>query len=89
VLQGMKETIARSPNLTGLMEFWPFGLRSAGTEPEEFLNELEQLDLRLYELTQKGRLRPLTDKKNLIDRHPGRQYTNVVFFKGNAGPPLT
>jgi FkbM family methyltransferase len=87
VLQGMQETIARSRNLTGLMEFWPFGLTSAGTDPEAFLTQLEQLGLRLYELTQKGRLVPLLDKKDLIHRHPGRRYTNVVFFKGAAMPP--
>ncbi|HEV2687012.1 MAG TPA: FkbM family methyltransferase [Bryobacteraceae bacterium] len=87
VLEGMKQTIARSPNLTGMMEFWPVGLRSAGTSPEDFLNQLEHLGLRLYELTPKGKLRWLLDQRSLIHRHPGRRYTNIVFFKGSAAPP--
>ena len=87
VLEGMKETIARSGSLTGMMEFWPDGLQRAGTAPEEFLGRLEHLGLRLYELTGNGSLLPLQDKRDLIVRHPGRQYTNVVFFKGDAAPP--
>jgi len=86
-LQGMKQTIRRSPNLTAMIEFWPFGLQSAGTSPEEFLTQLEQLDLRLYELTKKGALAQVSDKQSLIRRHPGRQYTNVVVFSGRAEPP--
>jgi len=87
VLEGMQHTIARSSNLTGMMEFWPDGLMRAGTQPVDFLNRLEQLGLRLYELTSKGNLSALRDKRDLIARHPGRQYTNVVFFKGAATPP--
>jgi FkbM family methyltransferase len=78
VLRGMKETIQRSENLILLTEFWPFGLRSAGTSPEDLLEEMEQADLRLYELTAKGRLEHLTDKRAFIDRHPGRKYANIV-----------
>jgi FkbM family methyltransferase len=87
VLHGMRETIRRSPNLTAMIEFWPFGLQSAGTSPEEFLTELEQLDLRVYELTKKGTLAPVSDKQNLIHRHQGRKYTNIVLFSGSAEPP--
>ncbi|HYL75631.1 MAG TPA: FkbM family methyltransferase [Bryobacteraceae bacterium] len=87
VLEGMKQTIRRSPNLTAMIEFWPFGLQSAGTSPEGFLTDLEQLNLRLYELTKKGAVAPITDKQSLIRRHPGRQYTNVVLFGGSAEPP--
>lgn len=89
VLEGMKETIRRSPNLTAMIEFWPFGLQSAGTPPEAFLNQLEQLDLHVYELTKKGALAPVTDKQSLIRRHPGRKYTNIVLFSGCVEPPAT
>jgi len=87
VLQGMKKTIRRSPKLTAMIEFWPFGLQSAGTSPAGFLAELEQLDLRVYELTKKGTLTPVSDKQGLIQRHQGRKYTNVILFSGGAEPP--
>ena len=41
VLAGLEETIRRSPKLQILMEFWPEGLRSAGTDPAELLRRLE------------------------------------------------
>jgi FkbM family methyltransferase len=86
VLRGMKETIRRSDSLILLTEFWPFGLRSAGTPPEDVLVELEEAGLRLYELTEKGRLARLTDKKAFIERHPGRKYANIVAVRGDRLP---
>jgi FkbM family methyltransferase len=86
VLRGMRQTIQRSDPLILLTEFWPFGLRSAGTPPEDLLVELEQGGMRLYELTEKGRLARLTDKKAFIERYPGRKYTNIVAVRGDRLP---
>jgi FkbM family methyltransferase len=86
VLRGMRKTIQRSEALILLTEFWPFGLRSAGTPPEDLLVELEQAGLRLYELTGKGRLARLTDKKAFIERYSGRKYANIVAFRGDQLP---
>jgi FkbM family methyltransferase len=86
VLRGMRQTIQRSGGLILLTEFWPFGLRSAGTSPEDLLMELEQAGLRLYELTGKGRLVHLTDKHGFIERHPGRKYANIVAVRGDQLP---
>jgi FkbM family methyltransferase len=87
VVSGMRQTILRSPRLTLLMEFWPFGLESAGTQPVALLEELESLDLKLFELTPKARLVPLIDKPDLTRRYHGRRYTNIVAFRGNAERP--
>jgi hypothetical protein len=81
VLKGMKRTIERSNKLILLTEFWPFGLRSAGTSPEDVLVELEQAGLVLYELTEKGPLALLTDKTLFIERHSGRKYANIVAMR--------
>jgi FkbM family methyltransferase len=86
VLRGMRQTIQRSEDLILLTEFWPFGLRSAGTSPEDLLVELEDAGLRLYELTPKGGLAHLTDKKAFIERHPGRKYANIVAVRGDRLP---
>jgi FkbM family methyltransferase len=86
VLRGMRRTIQRSDSLILLTEFWPLGLRSAGTAPQDLLIELEQEGLRLYELTEKGRLARLTDKKAFIERHPGRKYANIVAVRGDRLP---
>jgi FkbM family methyltransferase len=87
VLRGMRNTLARSSNFLMLMEFWPLGLRSAGTDPTALLLELEQTGARLFELTSRGTLLPLIDKHDVIARHQGRRYTNIVASRGAAVPP--
>lgn len=85
VLRGMRETIARSPNLTILMEFWPHGLQCAGTKPAGLLADLEAIGLVVYELRSDGSLRLVEDRQALIERYPGRQYTNLVAAKESGG----
>jgi FkbM family methyltransferase len=84
VFRGMKETVRRSERLIMLIEFWPFGLTSAGTNPQEFLKEVEATGLRLFELTDKGTLREMTDKGAFISRYPGRKYANIVAVRGDG-----
>jgi FkbM family methyltransferase len=81
VLAGMRETIRNSPRLTLLSEFWPDGLRNAGTSPESYMSGLEACGLQLYELREKGQLEKVTDSSALISRYTGRQYTNIVGVK--------
>ncbi len=78
VIAGLEQTIRRSPSLVLMTEFWPHGLRQAGTNPKAFLEELRNLGLELSELTAGGQLLPLTDFDALIARHPGRRYTNII-----------
>ena len=78
VFRGMAETIRRSPRLS---EFWPQGLRDAGTDPMRLLTDLEELGLRLFELMPDGSCEPLTSKEPLVSRLTGRRYTNIVAIK--------
>lgn len=78
VLGGMSDTLRRSPNVILLMEFWPHGLRSAQTDPEELIRHLKEAGLNLWELTRNGSLVQLGNSKQFIDRYPGRKYTNIV-----------
>jgi len=84
VFKGMKRTLQQSVNLTLLSEFWPFGLRSAGSDPEEVLNELEAAGLTLHELNSRGTLRLIENKQEFIGRFPGRRYTNIVGLRGDT-----
>jgi len=87
VLRGMETTLRQRGRLVMLMEFWPFGLKSAGTSAEEVLERLERAGLQLFELTAKGMLIPLVDKQDIVARHPGRRYTNIVAYRGDGPPP--
>ena len=83
VIAGLRDTITRSPKLTLLSEFWPKGIRDAGGDPEDFLNTLRDLGLTLHELKADGELTELKDDADLIARHQGRRYTNLVGRKQN------
>ena len=78
VIAGLRETITASQNLTLLTEFWPQGIDEAGEDANEFLQTLRELGLTLHELQPDGSLAELTDDTDLIARHQGRRYTNLI-----------
>lgn len=78
VLAGLEQTIRRSANLTILMEFWPYGLTQASSNPLDLLGQLESWGLKLHELGRGGNTQPIIDKKGFISRYPGRRYANIV-----------
>ena len=79
---GMGNTLAQERPLIILTEFWPKGLAAANTQPHEVLGKLVLNGFRLYELTSTGKLKSFEDLQALINRYPGRQYTNIVATKG-------
>ena len=86
-LAGMRETIRRSPRLTLLTEFWPSGLRGAGTDPEQYMSDLAACGFQLFELHKKGRLEEVKNPAAVIARCTGDQYINIVGVKA-ANHPL-
>lgn len=64
VLRGMRRTLERSPSLAMLIEYNPRALRSGGTEPHDYLREIERLGFKLWRLTvgeRPSRVRPSVD----------------------------
>lgn len=76
-LSGMQEVIAASPHVRVLFEFWPAGLRAAGTPPENLLDFFRERGFELYE-TKGGCARHLKDSQPLISGLGGKQYTNLL-----------
>lgn len=83
-ISGFQKTLARSQKVILLSEFWPKGLREAGGDATAYLQLLADLGFQLYELKEnpRGATVPLTDWKKLIQRLPGRKYTNIIGVKG-------
>jgi FkbM family methyltransferase len=79
VLLGARDLIGRSPNLQILFEFWPWGLRQAGTSPEELLNLLEKLGFALFELGRGGELESFERTRTQWSRR--HQFCNLVARK--------
>jgi FkbM family methyltransferase len=52
VLEGMTNIISQNDNLQIITEFWPGGLRNAGSSPVSFLNKLVEYGFTLYQIGQ-------------------------------------
>ena len=52
VLEGMTDSVNQNANLKIITEFWPFGLRNAGSSPLMFLRKLFELGFVLYRIEQ-------------------------------------
>ncbi len=72
---GMRETIVRSPSVAIFSEFWPYGLRKAGADPDDYLGLLKKLgvDLKFWHSPGGIDYREKLDDKDF--------YTNVYGIK--------
>jgi len=84
VIAGIEKTIRHSPHLIMLMEFWPMGLYSVGSDPRELLQQLENLGLSIYEIKKHNVFTPVIDKNKLLCRLTGIKYTNLVLLGPQA-----
>lgn len=61
-LEGMKQTISRSPSLILFAEFAPYFLRLSGTDPRDYLARLERLGFDIKVIDERSRsLRPIIE----------------------------
>jgi FkbM family methyltransferase len=77
VFEGMGETFSRNPDMHVLFEFWPKGLRLAGTEPESLLALLRRSGFSIYELDG-HRVKPAPVAEGFADSIRGARYTNLL-----------
>ncbi|HZN85338.1 MAG TPA: FkbM family methyltransferase [Burkholderiales bacterium] len=84
VVRGATELLAASRDCILMTEFWPYGLSRCGTDGLAYLEILQDLGLRLYQLSgSRGVLAPLSSPRALVERTHGRRYANLVAVKGN------
>ncbi|MCZ8286432.1 MAG: FkbM family methyltransferase [Bacteroidia bacterium] len=79
-VKGMVKTL-NSPNLKMLSEFWPYGMRKAGTNVLEYYTFLKQCGFFIYLIEHKA-LKELTEEtvKRLVDL-PESTYMNIFVSK--------
>jgi len=77
VLKGMDKVFAASSNLTIYFEFWPFGLRAAGTQPQHILDHLFKHGFQIYRFD-KQQLVPVAGFGCLEHRLPGQKFINLL-----------
>lgn len=90
---GMRNLLARSPDVSMITEFWPIGLRRSGAEPREYLRLLASLGFDLYEMDEEARtiapVDPETYDCAVVERRrpPDKDYTNLLCLRPGVPPP--
>jgi len=89
VILGMSALLKKNKNIKLLTEFWPHGLKKAGTEPEGYLRLLIERDFKLFEVSeQEGKIKSVTPY-DLIDAYPPetKDYTSIFCIRNIKNNP--
>ncbi len=68
VLAGMEKILHANPNIKISMEFWPAGIKMAGSDPGLLLKNLSNMSFRFYEIGGVGSLVPV-DTNSLLNSY--------------------
>ncbi|MEZ4670947.1 MAG: FkbM family methyltransferase [Anaerolineae bacterium] len=80
VLQGAQHTLAAGMPL--VMEFWPYGLRRAGTDPQMLATLLQPYYTHLVDLrAEAAGLQPLSYLNTIMNGLKDDQFTDVILFR--------
>lgn len=88
-IRGMSEIFARSPQMTMLVEVWPYGLEHAGSSSEELLNLLREHGFMLLEVGDSlgfEGVRAAADADALRARYPAqsKSFVNILATRDSS-----
>jgi len=74
---GMARTLS-DPRVVLFCEFWPYGLRLAGSTAGAFLDSLHRAGLTLFEIREEDRTIVPVDRDELANRYPDTGLSNLI-----------
>ena len=84
ILAGADRTFSAGP-MKMLLEFWPFGLRNAGSDPQTYVRRLADYGFAFTRIGADGSRRPITDPPSLVaeceSRARGTGFVNLLLEK--------
>ncbi len=86
VFAGMSLLLGECPRSTWVIEFWPFGLSRAGTDPERFLATLAEAGFTMRELHPQGAGPTHCTADSLLRENPtgdAEKHTNLILSLGS------
>jgi FkbM family methyltransferase len=83
VFRGMEGVFRANPQLEIFFEFWPSGLRAAGTDPGALLEYLFERGFQVF-APDGGNLRPVMGFASLASQLKGRKHTNLLATPTNV-----
>lgn len=80
-IRGMEKTLNSNPNIKLISEFWPYGLRTAGSSLSEYYNYLVQLGFNI-QILDKNKLKALRLEEVKSMEHLDKElYYNIFAFR--------
>jgi hypothetical protein len=62
------------------LEIWPYGMKRAKTDLDNFVRVLDGIYSSLYDFSGDGRILPVTELQQIIDRLEDVNFTDVLLF---------
>jgi FkbM family methyltransferase len=89
-LAGMRGLLARQSRLALLTEFWPRGLRLAGTSAQAYLDLLQDFGFRLWQIREDVMAVQRVNSAFLLRTYPAESdnFTNLLAIKTSVGLPF-
>lgn len=80
--QGMTETLRRSPKLTVLAEFWPWGINASGADLTKYISRLASFGFRVSVLDDSGATQPSSfERLATLVSNERAKFANLILSK--------
>lgn len=79
-VQGMASLLKETKNLKMISEFWPFGLKNAGVEPQKYLRTLGANGFKIYELNEKQKTTKCVDMARILKTYSVEKQNHTNLF---------
>ena len=81
VMTGMKEVLNKNKDISILTEFWPYGIRRAGDNPEEYINMMYELGFKSYLISEINKEFSEVNIKEIMNKAQGEKHVDLIFTK--------
>ncbi len=83
-IQGMQKTLENNPSLKLISEFWPYGLKKAGSSVTEYFTFLTAKGFTCYLLEKKSLKKLTVDDVRLLEPLPEEHYFNIFATRAHV-----
>lgn len=81
VITGMKEVLNINKDISILTEFWPYGIRKAGDNPEEYIKIMYELGFKSYLVSEVNKKLSEVNIQEIMNEAQGEKHIDLIFTK--------
>ncbi len=81
VLRGLLKTLAHNQDVKIITEFWPHGIRGAGSDPEALLKQLSELGFKFWAVVPNSEKIERASIASIMEMCPGEVHTDLILSR--------